>query len=260
MLAAVTGDETQVVPGMVRPPSGAWHAPGAPAAERPPSGTQARPPSGVHARPPSGVHALPPRVVVRAPRWLAALAAVLALAAVGLGIAAAHLAQELSVARLAAAGHEQAAARLTDELADVRAGLAAGAEAREGELRSMRDELALVTAPTTEVCSLTPPRSAPVSQARGLLFVAEDHQHWYLRIDGLEPLAGGQVYQLWFVADGPPIPAGTFEPGPARQAELSSPEMPLGTRAALVTREPAAGGTAPRGPVVLFGDELRQLL
>lgn len=135
-------------------------------------------------------------------------------------------------------------------------------EALRGELASMRGRLALITGRGVEICALKPTAKEPwLASSRGVLYVAADHQHWYLTLEGLMPSGAGESYQLWFVpASGRPVSAGTFDVGEGVRVELSSDTMPEGTRAVTVTLEPAGGSQQPTGPAVLHGDEVMAIL
>ena len=128
--------------------------------------------------------------------------------------------------------------------------------ARE-ESSAARDQLAFVTQPGVEVCPLRP-RAAVEGDPYGVLYVAPDHQHWYLALRGLEPQPEGQAYQLWFVVEDGAVSAGTFTVE-GDQVELGSESMPEGTRGVMVTLEDASGSERPSGPEVLFGDEVMRL-
>jgi Anti-sigma-K factor rskA len=178
-----------------------------------------------------------------APRWLSALAAALILALLGTcGWLLDDLRQRRdAIVRLAA--QRDAALRHAGEV-----------EARLGRLTtqvsSMRDSFSVMTSPAVEVCNL---RAATPEQAdaRGMLFVAADHQHWAMSLRGLRPPDGGKVYQLWFVADQGPVSGGTFAARPGAPVELGSDRMPAGTRAVRITLESSPGSPAPSGPDVL---------
>ncbi len=126
------------------------------------------------------------------------------------------------------------------------------------QLASLREKLNMVTTPAVEVSPLRPEgRLQP--QARGLLFVAADHKHWYLNVEGLQPADADKVYQLWWMAPEGPVSGGTFIARPGERIELSSETMPAGTTAAVVTLENAGGAPAPTGPAVLRSTGIRQL-
>lgn len=158
------------------------------------------------------------------------------------------------------AGEQKSAiAQLTQQLST--------AEARTARLVSMQEKyawsranLALVTAPGVGVCSLGRASEDAPAAARGALYVASDHQHWYMMVEGLEPSAEGYAYQLWFVSQGVPVSGGTFEPRPGAPVELASDKMPPDVDAVSITLEPREGATRPTGPEILFGDEMVQVL
>ena len=227
ILAAVAGDETQDVgPAVARP------APAAAAARRPAAAT-------VTGEMP--VH--------RRRRWPLRLAASLAVVALG---AAAWLFMALQEREAALARLRAEARALTARATEL--------EAASAEARAAAANFALVTSPTVELCALRPSPGGPQPAARGMLFVAADHQHWYLALHGLQPSAAGRRYQLWFLADSGPVSAGLFDARPGAPVELSSETMPAGTRAVSVTLELATGSRAPTGPQVLYGEGLTRML
>lgn len=257
--AALMGDETQrFTVEELRPH--AEDAPGpTPTASPATPPTQAPTPKPIPTpkpRPTPTVATAPSSVVVRAPVWLQALAAGLALCVLGLGWVAASQ-------RTALGAQVDRVDRLEAELRAAQAETALAAVAPE-EFEAMRSRFALLSDLGTEICALKPPTGteAPQPAARGLMFVAADHQHWYIKAEGLAPVAAGQTYQLWFVVsdEAPPVSAGTFTVEPEREIELGSPQMPVGTKAVVVTVEPEGGTEEPTGPVVLYGDEVMQLL
>jgi hypothetical protein len=131
----------------------------------------------------------------------------------------------------------------------------------QGRLESVDSRLALVTSSGVEVCTLKPVGDPAPAESRGVLFVAADHQHWYLKVEGLVPCPQGRSYQLWFInQDGVPVSAGTFDPKVGVRVELSSETMPAGTVAVSITLEPAGGSPEPSGPAVLYGDEAMRIL
>lgn len=136
-------------------------------------------------------------------------------------------------------------------------------EAAEIELAGARDRLGLVTAINTEICPLRPPADAPPSSARGVLWIAADHQHWHLTVEGLAADEGA-VFELWFLVGDSltALSAGTFEARAGERVELGSPQMPTGTRAVAITLESAGdpGRSSAAGPTVLFGDEILRMI
>ncbi|HEY0510627.1 MAG TPA: anti-sigma factor [Thermoanaerobaculia bacterium] len=181
----------------------------------------------------------------RPSRWPLALAASLVLALLGVsGWLYLQVDQE-----------RRTIARLRQDL-DVERSRAAGAQAQARQLQArsldMRQKFALVTSPAVEVSSMRPMGRPPLQPAaRGVLFVAPDHQHWYLSLQGLQPAAGGKVYKLWFVADQGPVGVSAFPAQSGVPIELSSQEMPTGTKAAMITLETDPFAATPSGPEVL---------
>ncbi|ANU20499.1 hypothetical protein BBI15_09860 [Planococcus plakortidis] len=69
----------------------------------------------------------------------------------------------------------------------------------------------------------------------------------------LEPTSGDQVYQVWLLKDGQPIPAGAFTPSQENEGAVffSLDEDTEGWDTIAVTLEPNRGNTAPQGEIVL---------
>lgn len=181
--------------------------------------------------------------------WLLSLAAALAALAIGLAGYAGWLwsrveSQQQVIASLR--GQLQQRAEIQGRIGNLR-----------DELGRLESRLELVSSQGVEICPLQPVGDHPLArQARGVLFVAADHQHWYLTLEGLQEAPPGHVYQLWFVTEeGAAVSGGTFASRPGERLELSSADMPAGTRAVAVTLEPDGGTDRPTGPQLLWGDE-----
>ncbi len=125
----------------------------------------------------------------------------------------------------------------------------------ENDSLDLTEKFSLVTSPAVLVSPMRPVTrpGQPAAQpgARGVLFVAADHQHWYMTLRGLQPVAAGQAYKLWFVADTGAVSAGSFSAQPGAPIELSSQHMPAGTKGVMVTLEADAQAPAPSGPEIL---------
>ena len=177
----------------------------------------------------------------RQSRWPLALAAVVALAFAGASVWLWQLQQ----------GQRAEIAQLRQELVTQRKVAAKAAEdGRQArtEMDNMRARFALVTSPAVEVLPLRP--VGDQTNARGMLFVAPDHQHWYLSMEGLPPATEG-VYKLWWMTAQGPQDAGYQVTQSGEKFEMSSDEMPAGTTGVLVTLEPAPGSSQPTGPEIL---------
>jgi uncharacterized coiled-coil protein SlyX len=152
---------------------------------------------------------------------------------------------------------EETIARLETQLATEQREAEQNKAGMKAAMERMRVNLALVTAPAVKVSPLRP--IDPQSQARGILFVAADNQHWYLAVHELPPAPAGRDYQLWWVAAEGTFSGGVFDPGDGEKVELYSETMPAGTRAVMITLEPARGGPKPTGPEVLKAAGVYQL-
>ncbi len=170
--------------------------------------------------------------------WILRLAAVLALALLGLSVKqASDLSERSNEIEIQAMRIEQ----LREQIAGiVPAGL------------SVPDWM---VASGTELCPLRP-RAAAAEGSRGWVFVREDHQHWYVTVEGLAPLPEGQVYELWFMAAGQTISGGRFDPDATGRATLTSETMPTGITGFAVTLQSVDGGSSPSESTVLYGDEV----
>lgn len=257
LMTAIAGEETQevaelraapVAPPAPIPPPAAAPAPAPPAPAQPSREMRTTEPQEVR------VPSRRPMVAVasrRTSRWPLALAASLALVFAGLS-GWLYLEQ----------------ARQREEIVQLRRGLQrtgqASAEVRRmrDELAEMRDTLTLVTSPAVLVSPMRPAGEPPIQPgARGTLFVAADHQHWYLRLEGLQPAGEGKTYQLWWVADQGMVNGGAFTARSGERIELSSATMPANTRAAMVTMEDEGSSPgAPTGPEVMRSGDVYEVL
>jgi hypothetical protein len=229
ILSTIAGEETMAVSGQARrPPSGARPAMVAPPPFR------------------SSIGPAPPR----ASRWPMALAATIAVACLGL---AGWLFVQLDEQRAQSARLQTQMRQLSERQAEL--------EAMQGQLTALRRNVGMMTAPGVLACGLRPESiGSPQPAAKGLLFVAADHQHWYLSLRSLAPAPPGQAYQLWWDADAGMVSGGTFAVEPGKNVELSSETMPRGTSGVVITLEPAGGSPQPRGPQILTGNQMQQLL
>jgi uncharacterized coiled-coil protein SlyX len=237
LLAVVRGEETQDVAPQAAAVLAAHPAPAAP---------QPAPPSPAASTAPAAIIPIERGRRRGAPGWLLALAATLAFAFAGLSAYLFNemLKQEATIdhlsASLTAEQVEKSEAR--QRLAQV-----------EGNLGDIQSSMALVTSPGVEVAPMRPiaDSGAPVPpDASGILYIAADHQHWYLKVHGLQPV-GGRRYNLWFIADDGAVSGGSFDARPGSPMDLTSHTMPATTREILITLEPDHGVEAPTGPGVL---------
>jgi hypothetical protein len=266
LLARLSGDSTQEVSPVetARPELdlepidlGPETEPAAVAPETVPPPAPARPVPAAAApavRPaPSAASAYPERAAASRRRSRGGLlAAMFALAALGLGGWAAWLSSELASSRGRVARLESELTRVTRERSEERATLAA----RVAELEQ-RAEFA--SGPASVVFTLRPPAGSSQPLARGKLWVAADHQHWQLDVAGLQPTPAGREYQIWFMVDSFPFSGGSFAIEDVRIGGRVDARMPAGTQGVTVTLERAGGAPRPTSPVLLAADEAVEL-
>ncbi|MGH9381901.1 MAG: anti-sigma factor, partial [Thermoanaerobaculia bacterium] len=149
-------------------------------------------------------------------------------------------------------------ARLTRQVQELRE--ARSGSAGDARLAALEEYLRIVSTPGVEVCPLRLTAvEAASGQARGILYVAPDHQHWYLALSGLRPAPQGQAYHLWFFVADRPVSAGSFEARPGELVRLGSDTMPEGTHAVGITLEPSEDVEQPSSEPILFGDEVMRV-
>lgn len=239
LMSLIQGDETQPSPEPVRTAPAAAPAPAPPVAAA--VAPRPTPSQGVRIQRP-----VPAAAARRAPsRWPLALAATLAALLLGLS---AWLYLQVGEQR-------QTITQLENQLMAERARVAeveAESQKIQASALSMREKFELVTSPAVEVSPMRPMGEPPLQpNARGVLFVKSDHQHWYMTLEGLQPAANGQAYKLWFLADQGPVSGGSFTAQPGAPMELSSERMPAGTKGVMVTLEENPQATVPSGPEIL---------
>ncbi len=128
-------------------------------------------------------------------------------------------------------------------------------------LADTKQNLTLVTSSSTEICPLRAPGESAIPTARGILYIAPDHQHWYMRVQGLKQ-SGDRQYRLWFlVGDGlSPVDGGSLDLQAGREATLGSATMPENTKAVKITLEDRDASGDPNSPVVVYGDDMLRIL
>lgn len=180
-----------------------------------------------------------------ASRWAAvaatAAAAILLLAA-GLGWRQARLGAELE--RLGA--ERDALARQVSGL-DQQLGLA------RAQTQRMAESLAIIASPGARSIQLA--GLGPAPRASGNTFVNPQRGKAIFYAFDLPALAADKTYQLWWIEDGKPVSAGTFDVDERGAASVQVERLaPAGTiQAWAVTIEPEGGVPQPTGAMVLKG-------
>jgi anti-sigma-K factor RskA len=188
--------------------------------------------------------AAPPRAAPAAgplARWRLAAAALLL---VSLGAAGGWLASrgERDRALLAVAAERERAA---ERLAALGRELAAVRDERDALASAMRS----MAAPELQLARLG---GLGGRTASGRAFFDPARRRAVFTAAGLEPLPPEQTYELWAIAGGRPIPAGTFDVGPQGIGVVAVPEVAAAAvEVWAVTVEPAGGVPQPTGEMVL---------
>jgi anti-sigma-K factor RskA len=91
----------------------------------------------------------------------------------------------------------------------------------------------------------------PAPSANGRMFVDPGSGEALFSASGLPALPSNRTYQLWFIAEGKPVSAGTFDVGPRGQGQLLVEAALPGDVVWAVTVEPAGGVPQPTGEMVL---------
>jgi anti-sigma-K factor RskA len=144
---------------------------------------------------------------------------------------------------------ERARAALAADLTAVRAQVSRG----EAEKLELLRHLAVLGAGRLEQVELAALPPAPA--ASGRLFVDAGSGRALFTAAGLAALAPNRTYQLWAIAGGTPVSAGTFDVGAGGAGRLLVERAPAATDvdAWAVTIEPAGGVPQPTGAMVLKG-------
>jgi hypothetical protein len=118
-------------------------------------------------------------------------------------------------------------------------------------LAAVRGERDLLAAPDSHTAELAGTDAATQAHAR-LIYDAKTGRA-ILVAAGLPPPPSGKAYQLWFIADGKPLPGDVFTTDATGRAELREQIPPDGRRAQAfaVTLEAQAGASAPTGQTYL---------
>lgn len=170
-------------------------------------------------------------------RWVYALAAVLGICLVGLGVLAGRVNDTQH--ELISLAHENA--RMRDEYLRV------------------RDRLTMVTTVARQAYPVRAAAKAPTvvaqDQLTGTIYVCGAHQQWYLSLHGLPPAPQGMHYNFWFLTKQGAVDGGTIKIDAERNAEMEAPSMPLGTRGFAVTLEAQDVPQQPQKPYLLVADQ-----
>ncbi len=110
----------------------------------------------------------------------------------------------------------------------------------------------MFTAPDSRLATLSGTEMAPRARARLAYNKSGDAM---MVADELPPAPAGMDYQIWFIADGKPVPGGVFKPDARGHVEMHD-RIPATARSAAafaITLEPQGGTPAPTGQKYLLG-------
>jgi anti-sigma-K factor RskA len=151
---------------------------------------------------------------------------------------------------------EREAARLAaerDELSRRVETLTREVSRAQAETERAKQALRILAAPGVQLVSLS--GLAPSPGAAGSTYVNPRAHEALFYAFGLPPLPDRKTYQLWFIAAGKPVSAGTFAVDPSGNASLRVDRVtdPRQIQAWAVTVEPLGGVPQPTGAMVLKG-------
>lgn len=87
--------------------------------------------------------------------------------------------------------------------------------------------------------------SGPAESVSGSLTELIGRGEMVLVLNDLPALEPGRVYQVWLIADGPPIPSIVFSTDASGVTRILVPEAPEGYQLLAITEEPSGGSAAP---------------
>lgn len=133
------------------------------------------------------------------------------------------------------------------------AGMDQQLSAARAETRRMAEALSIITAPGGQAVQLAGLDPSP--DASGHTFVDREHGKAVFYARNLPALQPDRTYQLWWIEDGKPVSAGTFDVDEAGTGSVRVERLaPSGEiQAWAVTVEPEGGVPQPTGAMVLKG-------
>jgi hypothetical protein len=131
------------------------------------------------------------------------------------------------------------------------AALTERADSQERRLAERERQLDVVRDPYLRVTRLAPEAAGPSAE----VLWSPTHKRGLMYARGLSKVPTDKTYELWLIAGGTPVPAGTFNVDEAGNAVLELPEIRQGASpdAFGVTVEPAGGSPIPTSPILLQG-------
>jgi hypothetical protein len=130
--------------------------------------------------------------------------------------------------------------------------LARDLQSAQAESERLATAMAIISAPGMRPIALAALKAPPGAQ--GYTFVDPAAKRAVFVAANLPQLAPDKTYELWFIADGKPVPAGTFGvDASGRSGTVTVSGVADRVQAWAVTVEPQGGVPQPTGPMVLKG-------
>ncbi|HVR96699.1 MAG TPA: anti-sigma factor [Thermoanaerobaculia bacterium] len=120
-----------------------------------------------------------------------------------------------------------------------------------GEAQRMAEALSVINAPGGRAVRLA--GLGPTPEAFGHTFIDPERGRALFYAARLPELAPDKDYQLWFFADGKPVPAGVFDVDTNGNGSVRVDRLASDIQGWAVTIEPRGGLPAPSGDIVLKG-------
>lgn len=122
---------------------------------------------------------------------------------------------------------------------------------QRAELAKERDLVSLLTSPNAKRAELAGTQTA--ATARGSFVFDRQTGRAVLVTEGLPPTPPDKAYELWFIANGRPIPGKVFTVDPSGHAMVTDQVPPEARERAVfaITLEPKQGVSSPTGPIYL---------
>ncbi|MCI3923351.1 anti-sigma factor [Paenibacillus sp. TRM 82003] len=130
----------------------------------------------------------------------------------------------------------------------------------QSQLSETREQLRIATAETltdpfqlNQAVTLTPAAEQIIASGIASIVIDDRGTHLLVQAENLPELHGSEAFQVWLLEDGQPTNAGTFLSHNGTGALMFTFE-PHTYDTVAITHEPDAGGTTPRGEMVLVAE------
>lgn len=137
------------------------------------------------------------------------------------------------------------------DLRDERESLAQQVRQAEAMAFQQQQMLAVLSAPDVRELRIEP--TSPDSRALAVYYWSPSSNKGVILCNNLPPLTEEQVYQVWLMVDGQPVPAGTLDMrGGFGQLHMDLEAMERPPQGIGISIEPASGSDSPSGEMFLY--------